>query len=133
MADPISPVQDGWQDDSRVDTEDDGRPMEAPETVGDETVSYAMERGDEVMARLLLIEDDKETPYEIRAELDLRGFEVDWAANGIEGLDKARSGGAEVIIVDRMLPGMDGLTIVEAMRNEGMRTPVLVLSALGAV
>ena len=85
------------------------------------------------MARLLLIEDDKETADEIRAELGDRGFEVDWAANGIEGLDKARSGGAEVMIVDRLLPGMDGLTIIEALRHEGMRTPVLVLSALGAV
>src|SRR5271155_4197035 len=88
---------------------------------------------DWLMARLLLIEDDKETAEEIRAELRDRGFEVDWAANGIEGLDKARSGQAEVIVVDRLLPGMDGLTIIEAIRNEGMRTPVLFLSALGAV
>src|ERR1700685_3632860 len=87
----------------------------------------------ESMARLLLIEDDKETADEIRAELGDRGFEVDWAANGIEGLDKARSGEAEAIIVDRLLPGMDGLTIIEALRQEGTRTPVLVLSALGAV
>ena len=85
------------------------------------------------MASVLLIEDDKETANEIRAELGDRGYAVDWAADGIEGLDKARSGEAEVIIVDRLLPGMDGLTIVEALRTEGMRTPVLVLSALGAV
>ncbi len=85
------------------------------------------------MARLLLIEDDRETADEIRAELGDRGFDVDWAANGIEGLDKARSVEAEAIIVDRLLPGMDGLTIIEALRREGLRTPVLVLSALGAV
>jgi two-component system OmpR family response regulator len=85
------------------------------------------------MARVLLIEDDQETAAEIRAELDYRGFDVDWAASGIEGLDKARSGGAEAIIIDRLLPGMDGLTIIEALRREGMRTPVLILSALGAV
>jgi two-component system, OmpR family, response regulator len=88
---------------------------------------------DEPMARLLLIEDDQETADEIVAELVDRGFDVDWAANGVEGLDKARSGVAEAIIVDRMLPGMDGLTIIEALRHEGMRVPVLVLSALGAV
>jgi two-component system, OmpR family, response regulator len=88
---------------------------------------------DGAMASLLLIEDDKETANEIRAELADRGYIIDWAADGIDGLDKARSGAAEVIIVDRMLPGMDGLTIVEALRAEGMRTPVLVLSALGAV
>jgi two-component system OmpR family response regulator len=85
------------------------------------------------MANLLLIEDDEETAQEIRAELGERRFAVDWAANGIEGLDKARSGAAQAIIVDRMLPGMDGLTIIEALRHEGMRTPVLVLSALSAV
>jgi two-component system OmpR family response regulator len=85
------------------------------------------------MAKILLIEDDKETADELRAELGERGYVVDWAANGIEGLDKARSGGAQVMIVDRLLPGMDGLTIIEALRREGMRTPVLVLSALGAV
>src|SRR5262249_16383785 len=84
------------------------------------------------MAKVLLIEDDRETADEIRAELSSCGLEVDWAANGIEGLDKARSGGAGAIIVDRMLPGMDGLTIIEALRREGARTPVLVLSALGA-
>lgn len=85
------------------------------------------------MARLLLIEDDKETAGEISAELGQLGFDVDWAANGIEGLDKARSGEADALIVDRLLPGMDGLTIVEALRHAGIRTPVLVLSALGAV
>jgi two-component system OmpR family response regulator len=90
-------------------------------------------RGSESMAKVLLIEDDKDTADEIRAELGDRGFEVDWAANGIEGLDKARSGGADAMIVDRMLPGMDGLTIIEAIRHDGLRTPVLVLSALGAV
>ena len=88
---------------------------------------------DEPMAKLLLIEDDQETADEIVAELVDRGFDVDWASNGVDGLDKARSGAAEAIIVDRMLPGMDGLTIIEALRREGMRAPVLVLSALGAV
>src|ERR1700674_2683878 len=85
------------------------------------------------MAKLLLIEDDKETADEIRAELSDRGYEVDWAANGIEGLDKARSGAEEAMIIDRLLPGMDGLAIIEALQYEGVRTPVLVLSALGAV
>lgn len=85
------------------------------------------------MARVLLIEDDHETAGEIRAELAERGFDVDWAATGIEGLDKARSGNADVMVVDRLLPGVDGLTIIEVARKEHVRTPVLVLSALGAV
>jgi two-component system, OmpR family, response regulator len=85
------------------------------------------------MSRVLLIEDDAETAREIMAELVDRGFEVDWAATGIEGLDKARTGDADVMIVDRLLPGVDGLTIIEAARQERVCTPVLVLSALGAV
>src|SRR5713101_7349476 len=133
MENPMSPVQDRWQDNSRVDRQPDGRGMSALETVGDETVATPMARRNESMPRVLLIEDDKETADEIRAELGDRGFDVDWAATGIEGLDKARSGGAEAMIVDRLLPGMDGLTIIEALRHEGVRTPVLVLSALGAV
>ncbi len=85
------------------------------------------------MTRVLLIEDDRETANEIMAELVERGFEVEWAATGIEGLDKARAANADVMIVDRLLPGVDGLTIIEVVRQERMRTPVLVLSALGAV
>jgi two-component system OmpR family response regulator len=130
---PMTPVQNGWQDSSRVDREADGRGKPALERAEDEIVSAAPAPGDESMARLLLIEDDKETADEIRAELGDHGFDVDWAASGIEGLDKARSGRAEAMIIDRLLPGMDGLTIIEALRHEGMRTPVLVLSALGAV
>jgi two-component system OmpR family response regulator len=86
-----------------------------------------------IMPRLLLIEDDCETAGEIMAELAERGYEVDWAASGIDGLDKARAGTADVMVVDRLLPEVDGLTIIEAARKEQVRTPVLVLSALGAV
>jgi two-component system OmpR family response regulator len=93
----------------------------------------AMLNGDTTMAKLLLIEDDRETADEIIAELVDRGFDVDWAATGIQGLDKARSGHPEAMIVDRMLRGMDGLSIIEALRHEQVRTPVMVLSALGAV
>jgi two-component system, OmpR family, response regulator len=85
------------------------------------------------MPRVLLIEDDHETANEIIAELIGRGFDVDWAATGIEGLDRARSGEVDAMIVDRLLPGVDGLTIIEVVREERVRTPVLVLSALGAI
>jgi two-component system OmpR family response regulator len=94
---------------------------------------YANVQQEATMPKLLLIEDDQETASEITAEFADLGFDVAWAASGIEGLDKARSGKPDVLIVDRMLPGMDGLTIVEALRKEALRTPVLVLSALGAV
>jgi two-component system OmpR family response regulator len=85
------------------------------------------------MTKILLVEDDVETAEEIRAELTDRGYEVEWAANGIDGLDRARSTRPDAMILDRLLPGMDGLTIVEALRKEDIRTPVLILSALGAV
>jgi two-component system OmpR family response regulator len=89
--------------------------------------------GNRLMTKVLLIEDDSETAEEITAELADRGFEIEWLANGIEGLDKARSSRPDIMIVDRLLPGMDGLTVIEALRKEQVRTPVLVLSALGAV
>jgi two-component system OmpR family response regulator len=85
------------------------------------------------MPKVLLIEDHHETANQIMAELASRGFDVDRAATGVEGLDKARAGDADVMIVDRLLPGIDGLTIIEVVRQEHVRTPVLVLSALGAV
>jgi two-component system OmpR family response regulator len=89
--------------------------------------------GSGLMTKVLLIEDDSETAEEISAELSDRGFEVEWSANGVEGLDKARSTRPDAMIVDRLLPGMDGLTVIETLRKEQVRTPVLVLSALGAV
>jgi two-component system, OmpR family, response regulator len=89
--------------------------------------------GNRLTTKVLLIEDDGETAEEITAELADRGFEVEWSADGIEGLDKARSLRPDAMIVDRLLPGMDGLTVIEALRKDQVRTPVLVLSALGAV
>jgi two-component system OmpR family response regulator len=93
----------------------------------------AREPKTDTMAKVLLIEDDADTACDITSELRDRGYSVDWAANGIDGLDKARTGKSDVLIVDRMLPGMDGLTLVDMLRKEQVRTPVLILSALGAV
>jgi two-component system, OmpR family, response regulator len=89
--------------------------------------------GNRLMAKILLIEDDGETAEEIAAELVDRGFEVEWSADGVAGLATARSSRPDAMIVDRLLPGMDGLSIIETLRQEQVRTPVLVLSALGAV
>jgi two-component system OmpR family response regulator len=85
------------------------------------------------MTRILLIEDDDETAHEIAAEMVYRGFHVERAATGRAGLDKARADEHDVLIVDRLLPEIDGLTIVETLRQDQVRTPVLVLSALGGV
>src|SRR3979411_2760606 len=87
----------------------------------------------QLMTKVLLIEDDSETAEEITAELADRGFEIEWSANGIEGLDKARLLRPDAMIVGRLIPGMDGLTIIEAPRYEQGGAPSVVLSALGAV
>ncbi len=85
------------------------------------------------MAKLLLIEDDAATAEEILGDLHGRGHEVAWAATGPDGAAAARSGGWNAIILDRMLPGLDGLTLLRDLRGAGDRTPALVLSALGDV
>ena len=83
--------------------------------------------------RVLLIEDDAATAEEILADLRGRGHEVAWVATGPEGADATRSGIWNAIILDRMLPGLDGLTLLRDLRGTGDRTPALVLSALGEV
>jgi two-component system OmpR family response regulator len=83
--------------------------------------------------RILLIEDDQETAAEIVGEFTDCGYDVTHRANGIDGLSTARDNEFNVIILDRMLPGMDGLSVLETLRRDNRRTPVLVLSALGDV
>lgn len=85
------------------------------------------------MTRLFLIEDDEHTAIEIVAGLGLRGFAIERAADGPTGLERASHESWDVLVVDRMLPGLDGLSIIEALRNQQNRTPALVLSALGGV
>lgn len=85
------------------------------------------------MARLLLIEDDAETAGDVLDDLRGRGHEVAWAATGPDGAQAARESGWGAIILDRMLPGRDGLSVLQDLRRDGDRTPALVLSALGDV
>ena len=82
------------------------------------------------MTRILAIEDDETTAQAIVSELTRRGFSVEWLADGRQGLVKAVSGEFDAITLDRMLPGVDGLTIVSVMRNAGIDIPVLMISAL---
>jgi two-component system OmpR family response regulator len=84
-------------------------------------------------ARILLIEDDAETCTEINAELVEKGYVVEVSSTGSLGLAAGRRSDFDLLIVDRMLPELDGLSVIEQLRYEEMRTPVLVLSALGAV
>jgi two-component system OmpR family response regulator len=85
------------------------------------------------MARILTIEDDAVTAGEIVAELQIHGNQVEHVASGSEGLLKALAGNYDAITLDRMLPDLDGLTLVMRLREAGVRTPVLMISALSDV
>ena len=89
--------------------------------------------GRAAIAHVLAIEDDEITANEIVGELERRGFTVEWVANGRDGMARALGNEFDVITLDRMLPVVDGLTILTTMRSVGVRTPVLMLSALGDV
>src|SRR3984893_6072642 len=83
--------------------------------------------------RLLIIEDDREAAdYLIKAFREV-GHVADHAADGDDGLALALDGGYDVLIVDRMLPKRDGLSVIGALRAKSVQTPVLILSALGQV
>ncbi|MEZ5843041.1 MAG: response regulator transcription factor [Hyphomicrobiaceae bacterium] len=83
--------------------------------------------------RVLVIEDDEDVASFLLKGLGEAGHAVDLACDGVTGEEQALAGGYDVIIVDRMLPRKDGLAIVGALRAGGDKTPVLILSALGAV
>ena len=82
---------------------------------------------------VLLVEDDETVGRFIVEQLQQAGHECTWKVDGVSGLAAARSDSFDVIVVDRMLPGTDGLTLLATLRNAGLTTPVLVLSALGEV
>ena len=81
--------------------------------------------------RVLVVEDDVQTAAYVRDSLS--GIEVETAVDGEAGLACARRSDFDVLIVDRMLPKLDGLALVEALRADKVETPVLFLSALGSI
>jgi two-component system, OmpR family, response regulator len=83
--------------------------------------------------KVLVIEDDEETIAYIARGLREHGHVVDLAATGRDGLFLATDGGHDVLIVDRMLPGLEGIGLVQALRQTGVNAPVLFLTALGGV
>jgi two-component system OmpR family response regulator len=83
--------------------------------------------------RILVIEDDAETASYMVKGLKESGYVVDHAADGKDGMFHAIGGNYDALIVDRMLPSVDGLSIIQAIRAAGIKTPALILSALGAV
>ncbi|MGB1682999.1 MAG: response regulator transcription factor [Arenicellales bacterium] len=81
--------------------------------------------------RILVVEDDTDVSRYIKRGLTEAGHVVDVAESGSDGLAMGREERFDVLIVDRMLPGMDGLTLIETLRRDNRKVPVLILSALG--
>ena len=82
---------------------------------------------------ILVIEDDREAANYLVKALAEAGHVADCALDGEEGFSLASEGNFDVLVVDRMLPKRDGLSLIEGLRKAGVRTPVLILSALGQV
>ena len=83
--------------------------------------------------KVLVVEDDKETGAYLKKALMEAGHAVDLAANGREGLFLGAGESYDVILLDRMLPQMDGLAVLRTLRATGVKTPVLLLTALGGI
>jgi DNA-binding response OmpR family regulator len=83
------------------------------------------------MARILIIEDNSELAAGIRHNLEIEGYTVDIALDGLSGLEQVRAQSPDLVILDLMLPGLHGFDVLEAIRKESRRTQVLILSARG--
>jgi two-component system OmpR family response regulator len=86
-----------------------------------------------VHRRILVVEDDPETAGQLVESLTSSGYEVDLAASGNEALSRGASCDYAVITIDRMLPDIDGITVMRQLRDDGVAAPVLIVSALGEV
>ena len=82
---------------------------------------------------ILIVEDDKDVAAYIAKGLSESGYVTDTAHTGSEGLVMAQSGQYDILIIDRMLPELDGLSLIKKLRSENVNIPVLILSALGEV
>jgi len=83
------------------------------------------------VTRILVIEDNRNLATGLRNNLEIEGYEVSVAGDGTSGLALARSATPDLIILDLMLPGMDGYRVLRTLRDDGIDTPVLILSARG--
>jgi DNA-binding response OmpR family regulator len=83
------------------------------------------------MTRVLIVEDNPDLAFGLRNNLEIEGYDVLAAEDGITGLRMAREDDVDLIILDLMLPGMDGYRVLRTLRDEGASTPVLILTARG--
>ena len=83
------------------------------------------------MTRILVVEDNVDLAFGLQTALEIEGYEVEVAHDGHRGLERAREGGPELIVLDLMLPGRDGHSVLRELRRDGLDTPVLILTARG--
>jgi two-component system alkaline phosphatase synthesis response regulator PhoP len=88
-------------------------------------------RGERVTKRVLVIEDSPQMGQGLVANLEMEGYDVRWAEDGAGGLVQVRDWEPQLVILDVTLPGLDGFGVLRALREEGLRIPVLILSGLG--
>jgi two-component system OmpR family response regulator len=82
---------------------------------------------------ILVVEDDPETAGQLAEQLTTSGYRVDLAASGNEALSRGAASDYTVITIDRMLPDIDGITVMRQLRDDGIAAPFLIISALGEV
>jgi len=83
------------------------------------------------MSRILVVEDDPDLSFGLRNNLEIEGYAVDTVADGTAALERLRQGGTDLVVLDLMIPGVDGFRVLKSMRAAGDRTPVLILTARG--
>jgi len=83
--------------------------------------------------RILVVEDEPETAGQVVDSLAGSGYQVDLAVNGSEALTRGRSADYAVLAIDRLLPDIDGLRVIRQLRDDGISTPALIISALGEI
>ena len=83
------------------------------------------------MTRVLIIEDNADLAYGLRNNLEIEGYDVEVAEDGAYGLERARTARPDLLILDLMLPELDGFRVLRALRAEGLSMPVLILTARG--
>jgi two-component system OmpR family response regulator len=83
--------------------------------------------------RILIVEDDPETAGQLVDSLTTNGYQVDLATNGNDALSRGRASEYAVMTIDRMLPDIDGLAVMRNLREDGIVTPILIISALGEI
>src|SRR2546422_9191326 len=88
-------------------------------------------RGGDGMTRILVVEDNADLGLGLRTNLEIEGYEVVVVEDGTQGLARARDAGPDLIILDLMLPGLDGYRVLRVLRDEGRRMPILILTARG--